>query len=81
MTLTEISHCFDGAAKRLEREHNETAWLAWHVAFMSAYAPQKSETFFKLKNLLWGRKPTEQKPQDWRDSLAAFSAWVSSSRK
>lgn len=66
---------------RLERQHNENAWLAWHIAFMSAYAPDKSKSFFKLKNLMFGRKAPEKKQQDWRESLAAFSAWAKSKGK
>jgi hypothetical protein len=35
LTLREIAVILDGAASRLKREHNDRAWMAWHIAALS----------------------------------------------
>lgn len=54
MTLREIKMVIDGSAERLKLEHNNRAWLAWHTASLTAYAPQKSRDFTRLSTLLMG---------------------------
>lgn len=78
---------FDGIGAREERRHNDSAWLAWHIAFMSAYAPEQSKKFWKLKSFLWKAptsvqdKPEKSRASAWRDSFSAFAAWAESKRK
>lgn len=67
-----------------EREHNDRAWLVWHAAFMSSYAPKKPKEFWKLKTLLWKHENSQaeqpSKP-NWKQSFAVFSAWAKSKGK
>ncbi|MGH6862594.1 MAG: hypothetical protein ACRECY_20310 [Phyllobacterium sp.] len=79
LTLREITAVFDGTADRLRRKHNERAWLVWHTAYLTAYAPEKPGKFWKLKTLLLPDRPAaEVKKSDWRRDFAAFSAWAES---
>jgi hypothetical protein len=45
----------DARAKALEREHNDRAWLAWHVA-----ALQRTRKLPKLDSLMHRRKATRR---------------------
>jgi hypothetical protein len=57
-----------GAAARLRREHNTTAWLAWHVEALA-----RSKRLPKLKSLLvGGGKP---RPQTWQEQKAIGMMW------
>lgn len=64
----------------MKREHDSRAWLAWHIAQVSAYPPEKPRDFPPLRNFLWGKKP-KPKPVDWQQSFAAFSAWAQSTKR
>lgn len=58
-----------GAAARLDREHNERAWAAWHAA----YLPMAKRSV-PLSDLLVGKKP---KPvMSWQDQLAAWESYA-----
>lgn len=56
------------------REHNERAWLAWHVA-----ALPRSKKFPKLEKMLLrtGKKPR----QTWQEDLAVMERWVAVTNK
>ena len=62
-------------------EHDQAAKFAWHIAFMSAYAPQKQKDFWRLKTLLWRDKPAQKQATPWRDKFSAMSSWVASFKK
>lgn len=72
LTLREIGVILDAAANRLKREHNERAWLAWHI---EALARQKKLP--KLKTLLHGddRPKRVQTPQELE---AITRSWLAS---
>jgi hypothetical protein len=79
--LREIHHVINGTVARETREHNSRAWLAWHIARVSVYPPEKASDFPKLQALLWGDKPKPKPKPDWRRSEAAFAAWVQSYKR
>lgn len=66
----------EGAEARLRREATERAWLAWHVAFMTAYAPPKARDFFRIERLVprAARKPAERPSAE--EDFARLEAWV-----
>ncbi|WP_027682691.1 hypothetical protein [Rhizobium leguminosarum] len=79
LTPREIWFIFSGVAAMREREHNDRAWLAWHTAFLSSYAPKKHKEFWKLKTLLWksaAPSPEQSRKPSWKQSFSAFSAWA-----
>ena len=54
LTYREIGVILGGVSLRLQREHNERAWAAWHIAAMS-----RAKKMPKLKELLQeDKKPT-----------------------
>lgn len=53
--------------RRLRREHNDRAWLAWHTAYLTAYPPRKPREFTKLDKLLWKEQPKSQSIAEMRD--------------
>ncbi|WP_195162112.1 hypothetical protein [Mesorhizobium sp. NBSH29] len=52
--------------------------MAWHIAYLSAYAPEKPKNFTKLKNLLQSDKSAKIAKPDWQRDFASFSAWAGS---
>lgn len=56
-----------GAKIRMEREQNQSAWLAWHAA----YLPQMKKPV-QLQELMIGYVP---KPVDWESQLAAWKSY------
>lgn len=63
------------AERRLDQEHNQAAWVAWHTAFLTAYAPVKSTEFIKLDSLLRGQKP-EKAQQTADEQISIAMAWT-----
>jgi len=59
----------DAAARRLEREHNDRAWLAWHIVAMD-----RAKRLPKLKTLL--AKSTTRSRQSWQEQLRIMDMWV-----
>lgn len=80
LTLREISVILDGVSNRLKREHNERAWAVWHTAYLTAYAPQKSREFTKLKTLLHGEDKPKRR-QTAEEIEAITRSWLSSRNK
>lgn len=58
-----------GAQDRLLREHNERAWLAWHVAALS-----RAKKMPKLKTMM--SKAASRRTQTWQEQMAVMDAWV-----
>ncbi len=65
----------------MKREHNDRAWTVWHTAYLTAYAPQKSRSFTRLKALLWRDSSSEKQKPDWKAQFSAFSAWAGSFKR
>lgn len=59
-----------GVAARQRAEHDGRAWLAWHTAALTAYAPRNPRRFTKLKKL---RAPAAE-PRRRRQSPAEIEA-------
>jgi hypothetical protein len=70
-----------GASERLIREHNERAWLAWHTAQLTAYAPAKGREFIKLEKLLRQSETHKQHRQSAEQQLAIAKSWMASRRR
>ena len=51
---------FEAHVERQKQEHNQNAWLAWHVAALSRTDPKK---FPKLEKLLYREPPKPQTPE------------------
>lgn len=66
LTYREIDTILRGEMRRLRREHNNAAWLAWHTAYLTAYAPSKARKFPKLEKLLWKEPPKRQSIAEMR---------------
>lgn len=60
----------EAAAKRVEREHNSRAWLAWHIAAM-----QRMKRIPDLKKLTV--RDTTRPRQTWRQQLEIMAQWAS----
>jgi len=61
---------FDAVRERREREHNERAWLAWHIA-----ALQRQKKLKPLKDLLIKpRSRKRQTPAEQKAILRAIAA-------
>jgi hypothetical protein len=66
-----------GATERRRVEHNDRMSLAWHIARLNAYAPQKSDKFPKLADLQASRSGAQAKPKQTADQqIAAARAWM-----
>lgn len=58
-----------GRSALLKREHNDRAWLAWHVAYLP-----RAKKPVKLKDL---QAPGQKRgPMHWETQLAAWQAYV-----
>lgn len=61
-TPREVSLIVEGRSRFLEREHNDRAWLAWHIAALS-----RIKRMPKLDRMML--RPTKEKPQTWEQQL------------
>jgi hypothetical protein len=68
-TPRQIEASFKASERRLAREHNERAWLAWHGAALG-----RSKKMPPLRDLLARTRGAERK--GWQQQLAALQAWV-----
>ena len=55
LTYREIDEILEGNAARLKHEHNQRAWLAWHIAMM-----ERANKLPRLDELLIRDKPKRQ---------------------
>lgn len=61
LTFREIAAVMDGAILRVERDHDDRAWAAWHNAHLATYAPENSRNFPSLGLFLTsGREEREE---------------------
>lgn len=68
-TPRQVVRAFDAQNKILMREHNERAWLAWHIA-----ALPRSKKLPKLEKMLL--RTGKKTRQTWQEDLAAMDRWV-----
>ncbi len=66
-----------GAVAGIKRERDLAIAAAWHGAWLTAYAPQKSGDFIRLDRLISDR-PAQGRARDWQHSFASWSAWAGS---
>jgi hypothetical protein len=50
--LYEVSLIIEGATNARKRERDNLLFQAWHTAYLSAYAPEKSSKFPRLEKLI-----------------------------
>ena len=78
MTLYEVSLIIEGVTNARKRERDEFLFLAWHTAYLTAYAPQKSNGFIKLEKLL-GDTPAPTGRQMTPEQIeAVMRSWLGS---
>lgn len=65
----------DGAAKRIKREHNLTAWLAWHVE-----ALHRTKKLPKLREMMIAEKQKPLPPQTPEQIEAILRGWMDARR-
>jgi hypothetical protein len=58
-----------GASAKLDREHRERAWLAYHTAYLPDAKRRP-----KLDELIGGQ--TQFKPKTWQEQLAAWTRYA-----
>lgn len=68
-TPREVSLIFEGKAEQFVREHDERAWLAWHIS-----ALPRSKRLPPLKKLLSKRR--SKKPQSAEHMLLIAKQWT-----
>jgi hypothetical protein len=55
--------------------------LAWHIARLNAYAPQKAREFPKLETLLHSDTPTKTRQQSADEQIAVLKGIFSGRKK
>lgn len=67
----------EGARRRINREHDARAWLAWHTAFLPHSAKRP-----RYADLLSGPARAANTPARprWEDEFAAAVAWVNAAQ-
>lgn len=68
--MREVLAVIEGVSERLDREHDELAWAAWHTAALMRQTKKMPD----LAKMLSGRKRPAQR-QDWRTQEAILSTW------
>jgi hypothetical protein len=63
-----------GAKKRIMREHEQAAWVAWHTAYLP-----RTKKPIGLDKLIKGEAAQAQ-PKPWQHQLAAWKAYANYSR-
>jgi hypothetical protein len=81
LTLREIDAIARGSLAARRNAHNDRAWLAWTVAYLSTYHPQKSKDFVKLDKLRISDAPNLRKQTDWKEQFAKVQAWAARSNR
>jgi hypothetical protein len=66
---------FQSIGRRLERKHNERAWLAWHIAQLT-----RAKKIPRLDRLL-AKQSTARTPQSWQQQMAVMDMWVHRTRR
>jgi hypothetical protein len=67
-TFRTLSAAMHGKLKASRHEHNQRAWLAWHIA-----ALYRAKKMPKLKSMLARDKP---RVQSWQEQAAVMEKWA-----
>lgn len=67
-TIRTMSIAMNGKLRAARREHNQRAWLAWHVA-----ALQRAKKLPTLKSMLARDRP---RPQSWQQQSTIMQSWA-----
>lgn len=78
MTLYEVSLIIEGVINARRRERDELLFLAWHTAYLTAYAPEKSSAFTKLEKLLGDRAAPTGRQMTPEQIEAVMRCWLGS---
>jgi len=70
LTYRETQAVIDGAANRFRREHDDRAWLAWHIE-----ALHRSKRLPKLKTLMHNARPAKKRQQTVDEQIAIAQMW------
>lgn len=70
LTLREISLILEGEQARFIREHDERAWVVWHIEALS----RSGKKFPPLKKMLY--KQARKKRQTVDEQVAIAQAWT-----
>ncbi|MBO9589064.1 hypothetical protein [Devosia sp.] len=73
MTPRELGLFLEAQRRRLIRQFDADARVAWLTAKLTAYAPEKGTRFVKLERLLHHEKKVEK--MDWRQQAAILDSW------
>lgn len=65
----------DGARRRLDREHDDRAWLAWTTAFLPHSKDVERLRLTDLQSAS-SRRARRGGKSGWEDEFAAWSAWA-----
>lgn len=72
MTFRETDAVISGSAARFNREHDDRAWLAWHIE-----ALHRTKRLPKLKTLMHNAKPAKRQ-QSMEEQIAIAMQWTAS---
>ncbi|MBP2465901.1 hypothetical protein CN204_17665 [Sinorhizobium meliloti] len=75
LTVREITVILEGCANRLKRQHNERAWLAWHIEALA-----RQTRLPKLKTLLHGA-PAGKRRMSPEEIEAVARTWLASRQR
>jgi len=81
LTLREIDAITRGALAARRNAHNDRAWLAHTIAYLSTYHPQKAKDFVKLERLRISETKADPKSTDWKAQFAKVQAWAARSHR
>ncbi|NOV15873.1 hypothetical protein E5S70_07200 [Ensifer adhaerens] len=71
LTLREIGVILDGAVDRMKSQHDERAWLAWHIEALA-----RTKKLPKLKDLTHGASKGPRRRQTVEEQIAIAEAWT-----
>ncbi|CAI2936036.1 hypothetical protein [Aminobacter niigataensis] len=71
LTVREIGAILDGVSNRLKREHNDRAWVVWHIEALS-----RQKKLPKLKDLLHDAPKKSKRRQTVEEQIAIAHRWT-----
>lgn len=70
---------FAAEGKRLEREHDERAWLAWHIAALMRTNPKKR--LQKLESMQVKKSVAARVQQSWQQMMGIMDVFAARSKR
>ena len=74
LTPREIGQAFEARTRKLTTEHNERAWLAWHIAGLS-----RAKRLPNLQKMMIKSKQP-RRIQPWQEQMQIMDMWVHATR-